>query len=199
MIRTVLAALAAFIITPTVSLADPMPVSELSAYLNRLKTATASFTQIGPDGRQDSGNFYVQRPYRMRFEYQTQPLLVLASGGEVAVFDGKSNVGAQEYPMSKTPLSLILAPTIDLEAQGVIVAHGEVNGRTVITLKDPRGNTPGNIEISFDPGPVLAGWVATDEMGQRTTVLLEGLRSGVEFRETTFAIESEKNRRDPDR
>lgn len=195
MLKTARAALAALILLPAAAAAEPIPVPELSAYLNRLTTATATFKQIGPDGKQDGGNFYVQRPYRMRFEYQTQPLLVLASGGQVAVFDAKSNTGAQQYPMSKTPLSLILAPKIDLQAQGTIVAHGEVNGRTIVTVKDPQGKTPGSIELSFDSGPSLAGWVATDEMGKRTTVILSGLRSGVEFRPSTFSIESEKNRR----
>lgn len=195
MLRLIRTAIVLLAIWPAAASADPIPVSRLSAYLNGLRSATASFTQVGPNGHQDSGTLYVQRPYRMRFEYDTQPLLVLASSGQVAVFDGKSNSGAQQYPMSKTPLSLILAPTIDLEKQGVVVAHGEVNGRTVVTLRDPGGKTPGSIEISFNPGPVLAGWVATDEVGKRTTVILDGLRPGVQMRPSTFTIQDEVNRR----
>lgn len=189
-------AVLAMMFMPAFAMAAPIPVSELSAYLNRLNTATADFQQVSHTGNRDSGKLYVQRPYRMRFEYSKQPLLVLASAGQVAVFDDKTSGGPQQYPMSKTPLSLILAPNIDLEKQGIIVGYGEVGGRTIVTLKDPTGQTPGSIEVMFDQGPVLAGWVATDEIGNRTVVTLTGLRSGVSFKPSTFAIESEVARRE---
>lgn len=176
-------------------MAEPIPVNTLSNYLNGLRTATAPFTQVNSDGTTDSGAFYMQRPYRMRFEYNTQNLLVLASAGNVAIFDGKSGGGPQQYPMSKTPLSLILAPNVNLAQQGVVTGHGEVNGNTIVTVRDASGKTPGSIELLFAPGPVLKQWVATDEMGQRTTVILGDLRSGVEFRPSTFSIPNEVDRR----
>lgn len=182
-----------------VAAAEPIPIRDLSAYLNSLKTATSSFRQISSGGAVDTGTFYMQRPYRVRFEYATQPTLVLAAAGNVAVFDGKSSGAAQQYPMSQTPLSLILAPTVNLETQGSIVGHGEVNGNTIVTVRDPSGRTPGTIEMLFTPGPELRQWVTTDELGDRTTVILEGLRGGVNFRDSTFSIQQEIAKRNPQR
>lgn len=195
MLRKLLGAAAAALCLTTAAQADPIPVNVLSNYLNGIRTATSEFQQVSANGRVDTGTFYMQRPYRMRFEYATQPTLILASGGNVAVFDGKSNSGAQQYPMSQTPLSLILAPNVDLSKQGAIVGHGEVNGHTIVTVRDPSGKTPGTVELNFAPGPVLKQWVTTDEMGDRTTVILRNLRTGVELRPSAFSIPNEIERR----
>ena len=60
---------------------------------------------------------------------------------------------------------------------------------------DPSGKTPGTVELIFAPGPVLKQWVATDEMGDRTTVILRNLRTGVELRPSAFSIPNEIERR----
>ena len=92
--------------------------SELSRYLNRMTTATAEFTQVNPDGSISTGTVFIQRPGRVRFEYNNDNTLVMASGGNVAVFDPKSG-GPQQYPLSKTPLKLLLSNTIDLSSKMV--------------------------------------------------------------------------------
>lgn len=193
-IHKIPAALLALAISVGAALSEPIPINEISNYLNSIKTATATFTQVSSNGSTDTGKFYMQRPYRMRFEYNTQDLLVLASSGQVAVFDGKNNDG-QQYPMSKTPLSLILAPSVNLSEQAAIVAHGEVNGHTIVTVRDATGKTPGSVEMIFAPGPVLKQWVSTDENNKRTTVILDGLRTGMEIRPSAFSITNEADRR----
>ena len=83
--------------------AEKIPLNEVSRYLNSLKTVVADFSQVNADGSVTPGKVYIQRPGRVRFEYKGDNTLVLASGGQVAVFDKKSNTGAQQYPLSKTP------------------------------------------------------------------------------------------------
>ena len=46
-----------------------LSLNEISGYLNGMKTATASFTQINDDGTLTTGKLYLHRPGRMRFEY----------------------------------------------------------------------------------------------------------------------------------
>ena len=82
--------------------AEKISLNEISRYLNGLKTVVAEFTQVNPNGSVTPGTVYIQRPGRVRFEYKGDQTLVLASGGQVAVFDKKSNTGAQQYPLSKT-------------------------------------------------------------------------------------------------
>ena len=88
-IRSLALAPALFLALAFPALADKIPLNELSRYLNRMTTATAEFTQVNPDGSISTGTVFIQRPGRVRFEYNNDNTLVLASGGNVAVFDTK--------------------------------------------------------------------------------------------------------------
>lgn len=152
---------------------DPIPLSDLSAYLNDLRTAEASFTQITEDGAISTGTLYLQRPGRMRFEYDGEDLMVMAGGGQVAIFDGRSNTLPEQYPLSRTPLNLILARTVDLGQSDMIVAHEADETSTRVVAQDPDEPDIGTITLVFTGDPVeLRQWVVTDSTGFQTTVIL---------------------------
>ncbi|UXU75866.1 MULTISPECIES: LolA family protein [unclassified Paracoccus (in: a-proteobacteria)] len=178
------------------ALAEKIPLNEISRYLNGIKTAVADFTQVNPDGSVSTGTVYIHRPNRVRFEYKGDRTLVLASAGQVAVFDGKTKGGPQQYPLSKTPLSLILAPNINLGQARMVTSHTERKNTTVVTAQDPKHPEYGNIQLVFTANPTqLRQWVVTDDTGKRTTVILGDMKTGVGFKPSTFAIESEIARR----
>ena len=152
------------------ALADKIPLNEISRYLNGIKTAQADFTQVNADGSVSTGTVFIQRPNRVRFEYKGDKTLVLASSGQVAVFDGKSRSGPQQYPLSKTPLSLILAPNINLGQAKMVTGYTEKKNATVVTAQDPQHPEYGNIQMVFSANPTqLRQWVVTDDAGSRTT------------------------------
>ncbi len=106
--------------------AEKISLSEISNYLNKLTTAEAEFTQINADGSIGTGRLIIKRPGRVRFEYAPpDKSLVLASGGQVAIFDPKSNQPPEQYPLKRTPLNLILAANIDLGRAKMVVGHSE--------------------------------------------------------------------------
>ena len=106
---TTLAALA----SPT--RAAPISLDALSGFLNQLQSAKGDFTQINGDGTISTGQIFLKRPGRIRFEYAAPDnTLVMAGGGQVAIFDGKSNTGPEQYPLRRTPLSLILDRNVNL-------------------------------------------------------------------------------------
>jgi len=158
------------------ALADPIPLSDLSGYLNDLRTAEASFTQISDDGAIATGTLYIQRPGRMRFEYDDSELLVIAGGGQVAIFDDRANSPPEQYPLRRTPLNLILARNVDLDRSGMIVAHEGDETATRIIAQDPEEPEIGHITLVFTDEPVeLRQWIVTDSTGFETTVILGGL------------------------
>ena len=178
------------------ALAEKISLNEISRYLNSLKTAQAEFTQVNGDGSISTGTVFIHRPNRVRFEYKGDKTLVLASAGQVAVFDGKSRSGPQQYPLSKTPLSLILAPNVNLGQARMVTGYAEKKNTTVVTAQDPQHPEYGNIQMVFTANPTqLRQWVVTDEAGKRTTVILGEMKTGVSFKPSTFAIESEIARR----
>ena len=177
------------------ALAAPIPLNEISRYLNGLTTVTSQFTQVNPDGTVSTGTVYIQRPGRVRFEYDNDKTLVLASGGNVAVFDAKSSGGPQQYPLSQTPLSIILDANVNLGRKGVVIGHSESNNGTVVVAQDPAHPDHGNIQMVFTSPTELRQWVVTDDGGQKTTVILGEMSKGGSIPSSRFSIQSEMSRR----
>ncbi|KGJ21374.1 LolA family protein [Paracoccus sanguinis] len=176
--------------------AEKIPLNEVSRYLNSLKTVVADFSQVNADGSVTPGKVYIQRPGRVRFEYKGDNTLVLASGGQVAVFDKKSNTGAQQYPLSKTPLSIMLADNVNLGRSGMVTAHREKKNTTIVRAQDPAHPEYGNIQMVFTANPTeLRQWIVTDDKGKRTTVILGQMQKGVAIQPSKFSINNEAARR----
>jgi outer membrane lipoprotein-sorting protein len=177
--------------------AEIIPLSELSAYLNRLTTAEAEFTQVNADGSTSQGKLFIKRPGRVRFEYAPPDRsLVMAGGGQVAIFDAKSNQPPEQYPLRRTPLNLILARNVDLGAAKMVVGHYEAQDTTRVVAQDPEHPEYGTIELVFTRDPItLAQWIITDDLGNRTTVMLERMVLGVDLPASLFNITTEQQRR----
>ena len=176
--------------------AEKISLNEISRYLNGLKTVVADFTQVNADGSVTPGRVFIHRPGRVRFEYTGDSTLVLASGGQVAVFDKKSNTGAQQYPLSRTPLNIILADNVNLARNGSVIGHSERKNTTVVTAQDPQHPEYGNIQMVFTANPTeLRQWIVTDDTGKKTTVILGEMQKGVQIPPSRFSITSEVERR----
>lgn len=175
--------------------AERISLNEISRYLNSLTTVTSQFTQINPDGTVSTGTVFIQRPGRVRFEYDNDRTLVLASGGNVAIFDAKSNSGPQQYPLSQTPLSIILDANVNLGRQGMVTGHSERDNATIVTAQDPQRPQNGNIQMVFTNPTELRQWVVTDDSGQKTTVILGDMQKGGSIPSSRFSIQAELGRR----
>ncbi|TNC49912.1 outer membrane lipoprotein carrier protein LolA [Rubellimicrobium rubrum] len=188
--RLALAALVA--LAPIAALAQQLSLGEISAYLNSIQTAAGGFTQVNVDGSVSTGNVYIKRPGRIRFEYADGNSLFLAGGGQVAVFDAASNEGPQRFPLSETPLSIILAGNVDLSRAGMVTGHTSDGTSTIVTAQDPQHPDYGSIQLVFTAAPVeLRQWIVTDGSGTQTTVILNDMRTGVQIGDRAFNIQAE--------
>ena len=194
--RLVLATLALLAFAaPT--LAEKISLADLSAYLNGITTAEAGFTQLNSDGSTITGRVFIKRPGRVRFEYAPPDRsLVLAAGGQVAIFDAKSNQPPEQYPLKRTPLNLILAAKVDLGAARMVVGHFEDGPTTRVQAQDPEHPEYGQIELIFTADPTaLRQWVITDDAGGQTAVLLGEMVSGGSYPPSLFNITYETEKR----
>lgn len=184
------AAMAFLTVLAVPAAAEKISLKELSRYLNALTTAEAEFTQINSDGSISTGRIYIQRPGRVRFEYAPPDRnLVLAGGGQVAIFDAKSNQPPEQYPLSRTPLSIILDANVDLGRAKMVVGH-KVDGTTTrVRAQDPQHPEYGSIEMVFTSGPTeLRQWVIRDDSGAETTVILGEMKKGAKLKPSLFNI-----------
>lgn len=173
--------------------AQPLTLGQISDYLNRLQTAQGGFTQINQDGSLSTGQIYIKRPGRIRFEYNPPAQsLVLASAGTVAIFDPRSNTGPEQYPLSRTPLSIILAENVDLERARMVTNVVSDDATTTVTAQDPDHPDYGSIQLVFTANPVeLRQWIVTDDLGGETTVILNDLDTGGDISSVLFNIQQE--------
>ncbi|MFT5629458.1 MAG: outer membrane lipoprotein-sorting protein [Gammaproteobacteria bacterium] len=191
--RSFMALAAAVILTATPAVAQELSLDQVSQYLNGLQTAQGGFTQINADGTLSTGQVYIKRPGRIRFEYNAPDnSLVMAGGGQVAIFDPRSNNGPDRYPLSQTPLKIILERNVDLARASMVTGHTSDGTTTIITAQDPAHPQYGNIQMVFTANPIeLRQWIVTDDVGSQTTMILNDLVRGGRISDIKFNIVSE--------
>src|SRR5262249_1763584 len=128
---------------------DAAALDRLSAYLNSITTLKGGFLQIGPNGEQSEGTFYISNPGRMRFEYKPPtPTLLVADGHTVAVANTKLNT-IDRYPLSDTPLRVILSNEIDVRHDPALIGVERGQGELVLKLRSAPTQTRSNISLVF--------------------------------------------------
>ena len=185
------------LLLPLPAMAEIIPLSALSDYLNGLTTVETDFTQVNSDGTISTGKIFIQRPGRVRFEYAPPDRsLVIAGAGQVGIFDAKSNQPPERYPLKQTPLNLILAENVNLDQAEMVIGHREDGTSTRVLAQDPEYPEYGTIELVFTSDPVeLRQWVITDDLGSQTTVILGELTKAGDLKPSLFDITAETEKR----
>jgi outer membrane lipoprotein-sorting protein len=152
-------------------------LDRISMYLSSLQTMVGNFVQVGPDGNRTEGTFYMQKPGRVRFDYNPpSPIDIIADGSSVVVRDRK--LATQDlYPLSQTPLRYLLAERIDLlrDTDVVSVSSDDTFATVVIEQKQLMIGTD-RLMIMFDAKDLtLKQWTVTDPQGFDTTVAIYNL------------------------
>jgi len=175
------------------AMAQQLSLNQISQYMNGLQTAQGGFTQINADGTLSTGQIYIKRPGRIRFEYNAPDnSLVMAGGGQVAIFDPKSNNGPDRYPLNQTPLKIILERNVNFGQARMVTGHTSDGTTTTVTAQDPDHPEYGNIQMVFTANPTeLRQWIVTDDVGSQTTVILNDMVAGGSIGEIKFNITSE--------
>ena len=170
---------------------------ELSDYFNRLNTFQANFHQFADDGSVANGTLFIKKPGRLRIDYdQPEDLLILASGGQLAIFDPKGDPEPTSFPLRLTPLALILAKQLTLVDSSNILSHEYIRGETSLSLFDPEHPERGHIELIFSGiTPILDRWVMHDESGNITLISIDHYVTNISLGTMQFNIPIEIERR----
>jgi outer membrane lipoprotein-sorting protein len=165
-------------------------VERISAYFNGFTYLQGEFVQRGPNGNVSQGIFYLSKPGKLRFEYSPpNPYLVVSDGSYVIVRDRRLD-RADHYPLSLTPLRLVLAEQIDLLADAAIVHVYQDPSIVSLTVEDKDEWVAGQLTLVFDnENFALSQWVVVDGQGNRTTVYVSNLESDVEPDPELFVVD----------
>lgn len=174
--------------------AVPAAAQKIADHFSSVKTMSGEFVQFGPKGEQTGGKFFLERPGKIRFNYDgASNFRVISDGKSVVILNKKLNT-SDLYPLSKTPLKLLLDDRIDLSGDRVKSVKEE-NDLTTIQLADKNVFGNSRITMMFDPKSYeLRQWTITDAQGKDTTVMIFNVKEGVSFAADTFAIDYAANR-----
>ncbi len=171
-------------------------VERINLYLTTVQTLLGDFVQIGPDGTRTTGKFYLQKPGRMRFEYNSpSPLELIADGKSVAIRDRK--LATQDLLLlSQTPLRFLLADRIDLLKEGNLIDVQSDDTFITVTMEEKQtlGGTHRLMLMFASKDLQLKQWTVTDPQGYDTTVALYNLDTGKKLDPDLFTINYERFR-----
>ena len=152
-------------------------ITKVENYMSNMQVMSGNFVQVGPDGRRSKGDFYIQKPGRVRFEYDDpSPIQLIADGQTVVVRD--RNLATQDvFPLSQTPLRFLLSDRVNLmkDTKLVAVYADDVFVTIVVEEKNPLVGTS-RLMIMFSAKDMqLKQWTVTDPQGYDTTVAVYNL------------------------
>ena len=168
--------------------------AKVSAYLSSLQTLVGNFVQIGPDGSRSTGDFYIQKPGKVRFEYDPpSPVELISDGSSLAVRDRK--LATQDiYPLSQTPLRYLLSDRIDLMKDTDVVSVTSDDMFISITIEEKQsliGTSRLMLMVGAKDGQ-LKQWTVTDPQGYDTTVAVYNLDTTKKIDPNLFKIDFTK-------
>lgn len=184
-------------LAPVPAVAQQNGLAEVQAHLRAINSMTANFSQTDARGRTLTGTLALKRPGKIRFEYRGVRMLVVADGTRLNFLD--YDVGQQQsWPISDSPLSVLLNPNRDLSQYARVTRN---DGNTLmVEARDPRRREFGRITLAFarngsGPGGLtLTGWNALDAQNNLTQVRLTGQRYNVPVADSLFRFEPARGR-----
>ena len=170
-------------------------VNAISDYLNSFKTLQGEFTQISPKGNMSQGIFYIAKPGKMRFEYAPpNPFLIVSDGTWLTIKNVQKEKGDQ-FPLSQTPLRLVLGNKVDIANDTNIIDFQNQDGAVSVTVEDKKSTLgSGQLTLVYDQAKKqLQQWIVTDGKGRKTTVSLENIQTGIQPDPQLFVVKIKRD------
>jgi outer membrane lipoprotein-sorting protein len=166
---------------------DRTDLARIESYLNGLRTLKARFMQVAPNGGISGGTAWIERPGRLRFEYEPPTPILLVAGHGLLVFRDEQLKQTTNLPLSSTPLSLLLQENIKLSGDVTVTGITRVPGQIQVSMVRTSSPADGTLGLVFaDPPLVLRQWWIIDQQRRETRVSLFDIQLGGQFDQKLF-------------
>lgn len=164
----------------TLSDADRADVTRIVGYLNGIHTLQSHFQQIAADGSDSSGMLYVERPGKLRLQYDPpMPVMIIADGQGIYYWDSKLQQLTQTK-VEDTPAWFLLRPDIKAEGDVTITRFERQPGVLRMTMVETAHADLGSVTLTFADQPLeLRQWTIVDAQARPVTVTLTDPRFGM--------------------
>jgi len=163
-------------------------IGRIETYLNRLTTVRARFLQVSSTGEYAEGSLYLNRPGRLRIDYEPPvPVEIIADGSRLIYHDRKLEQ-VTYLPLGSTPAGILVKEKVSLIGDELTVTDFERGPKslrvTVVRTEEP---LEGSLTLVFGDRPLeLRKWSISDAQGTVTNVSLMNARFGVPLDDELF-------------
>jgi outer membrane lipoprotein-sorting protein len=166
---------------------DQADLARIETYLDGLKALKAHFLQVAPSGAISQGTVWLDRPGRMRFQYDPPSPLLLVAGHGLVVFYDKSLNQTSNIPIGHTPLGILLADHVRLSGDVTVTGMQHLPGQIQVSLVRTASPGDGTLTLIFADNPLtLRQWTVVDAQRQETRVTLYNAELGGNFDQKLF-------------
>jgi outer membrane lipoprotein-sorting protein len=168
---------------------DRADLGRIETYLDGLRTLKAHFLQVALNGAISEGTVWLERPGRMRFQYNPpSPLLLVAGHGLVVFRDNQLNQ-TSNIPIGQTPLGILLAEHVRMQGGVTVNGMQRLPGQIQVSLYRTSSPGDGVLTLVFADNPLaLRQWTVLDAQRQETRVTLYNVELGGQFDQKLFDV-----------
>ena len=158
---------------------DNADLQRIAAYLGSIRTMYAKFRQAASGGGIATGQLWMARPGRMRFEYDPPTQILLLADMFYVYYIDKELTQMSKVGLKSTPAWLLLRDPITFS--DLIVTRFERGANTIrLTVVEKAEPDNGSLTMVFSDNPLgLQQWSIVDQQRKTTTVALYDERFGV--------------------
>jgi len=162
-----------------VAYANDATLSRIEKYLNNLTTITADFTQDTSDGNVAVGKFYLERPNKMRWEYEPPtPILMVSNGSFITYFD-RGLAQISHIPIDSTLAAFLIRPKISFSDDITLDSLTKYKGIIAISVHQTAKADEGELTMEFADKPlVIRSFMIKDSSGEITKISFQNARFG---------------------
>lgn len=165
-------------------------IQQAENWFANVTTMHSNFTQIASDGSAAEGKIVMRRPSRMKITYDSTPALNLITTPVWLHVVQPDENRVTSYPISETPLSLILSDPVSLRPTGYkTIVSERAGGIAQIIIHRDNGEGAGRLTLEFTVRPFqLRRWIVDDVAGVQTSVTLQNMVFGVSVDNAEFSL-----------
>ena len=170
-------------------------IQQIESYLNNIKTLKASFVQTASNGNTSEGKLYIEKPNKIRMEYDAPVNVLIVGDGDYIVYNDKDLDQITHIDYDDIPASLILSHTIKIDGKKLkITDFYKDSGTTEAVLEYADNKDIGPITLIFGNRPFeLKQWKITDPQSVQITVSLYNAEKDETLPDNLFKFKQQKS------
>ena len=171
-------------------------IQKAKDYLAVIVSMRADFVQIAPNRNVSAGKLVLERPGKIRFDYEDpSPLLIVGDGKIINLIDYELRQ-VTKWPIMRTPLRPLVSKNI-VYGDDVKITNVARDATAIsVTMINPKNKRDGELRLIFTREPfTLKRWEVTDPQGNITIVALANIKTNMAVDKKTFMFDDPRPRR----